>query len=132
MLKAKLHNIAQAKQWCRSSLWPAIELAMHDGQVLSIELKKETRSTEQNRLMWAMLNDVASQVVWHGKKLTPENWKHIFSASLKRQEVVPGLDGGFVVLGQETKKYSKQMMSEMIELINAFGAQQGVKFRAQN
>jgi len=57
------------------------------------------RSTEQNARMWAMLTDVSRQVVWYGQKLQPEEWKDVFSASLNRQKVVPGIDGGFVVLG---------------------------------
>ena len=78
--------------------------------------------------MWALIGDVASQVVWHGQKLTPENWKDILTASLKRQEVVPGVDGGFVVLGTSTRRMAKLEMNGLIELIYAFGAQHGVVF----
>jgi len=78
--------------------------------------------------MWSSLVDIANQVVWHGRKLTSEEWKFVFSASLKKQEVVVGLDGGFVVLGQSTSKMTKREMSDLLELIYAFGAQQGVKF----
>jgi hypothetical protein len=45
---------------------------------------------------------------------------------------VPGVDGGFVVLGQSTSKMTKGEMVELIELILAFGAQQGVKFGDEN
>jgi hypothetical protein len=41
---------------------------------------------------------------------------------------VPGIDGGFVVLGQSTKKMSKAELGELMELIEAFGAQRGVRF----
>lgn len=80
--------------------------------------------------MWAMLHDVSEQVVWHGQKLAPEDWKDMATAALKRQRVVPGLDGGFVVLGQRTSKMSKADMSELIDFLEAFGAQQGVRFTA--
>ena len=76
-----------------------------------------------------MLNDVASQVVWHGQKLSPESWKIIFSASLKRQQVVPGIDEGFVVLGMSTSKMTIAEMSELQELMMAFGVQHNVKFK---
>lgn len=82
-----------------------------------------TRSGEQNRRLWAMLGDVSDQVNWYGQKLQPEEWKDVFSASLKRQAVVPGIDGGFVVLGMRTSKMSIKAMSELIELMFAFGAQ---------
>lgn len=92
------------------------------------EIKPATRTLEQNARLWAMLTDIANQVDWYGRKLTNEEWKHVFSASLKRQDVVPGLDGGFVALGQSTSKMSKKELGELMELISAFGVQHGVKF----
>ena len=89
-----------------------------------------TRTLEQNALMWAMLADISSQVDWYGQKLTSEEWKDVFSASLKRQKVVPGLDGGFVVCGQRTSKMTKGEMSDLVELMNAFCAERGVKLTA--
>jgi hypothetical protein len=100
------------------------------GHEFSLDVKPKTRSTEQNARMWAMLAEISQQVVWHGRRLTPEEWKHVFSASLKRQDVVPGLDGGFVVLGQSTSKMTVREMSELMELMSAFAAQQGVRFTA--
>jgi hypothetical protein len=75
-----------------------------------------------------MLADLSRQVVWHGQRLTPENWKDMATAALKRQQVVPGIDGGFVVLGSSTKRMTKGEMAELIEFITAFGTQQGVVF----
>lgn len=96
-----------------------------DGYVVRIQ--PPTRTLEANAAMWAALNDVANQVVWHGRKLDAESWKHIFSSSLKKQDVVPNLDNtGFVVLGQSTSKFTKSEMADMIELIRSFGAERGV------
>ena len=86
------------------------------------------RNGLQNALMWATLGEVSDQVKWHGQKLQPAEWKDIFTASLKRQKVVPGIDGGFVVLGSSTSRMSKAEMSELIELVYAFGAQNEVRF----
>lgn len=97
------------------------------GQV--VQIKEPTRSLDQNALLWALLSDVSKQVNWYGQKLTAEEWKDVFSASLKKQKVVPGLDGGFVVCGQRTSKMSKSEFSELCELIMAFGAQHDVKFQ---
>jgi hypothetical protein len=88
------------------------------------------RSNEQNRLMWANLTDIAEQVDWYGNKLHKEEWKDVLTAALKQQKVVPGIEGGFVVLGARTSKMTVAEMTEMIELSIAFGTQQGVKFRA--
>lgn len=98
-----------------------------DGYV--VKITPPTRTLEANAAMWAALNDVARQVVWHGRKLDAESWKHIFSSSLKKQDVVPNLDGtGFVVIGQSTSKFTKGEMADMIELVRAFGTEYGVKW----
>jgi hypothetical protein len=80
--------------------------------------------------MWAMLTDVAMQLNWHGISLTPDDWKLVFLDALKREaRFVPNIDGaGFVNLGRSSSDLSKEEMSELIELIFAFGAQHGVKF----
>lgn len=88
------------------------------------------RSLDQNARLWAMLGEIAAQVPWHGQKLTPENWKDMFTAALKRQQVVPGLDGGFVVLGTSTRRMSKAEMGDLMELMSAFAAEKGVVFKA--
>jgi hypothetical protein len=90
-----------------------------------------TRTLEANAAMWAMLTDVSEQVVWHGRRLSTESWKHIFTSSLKKQDVVPNLDGtGFVVMGISTSSMTKGEMSDLLELIAAFGAQHDVKWSA--
>ena len=88
------------------------------------------RSLNQNRMMWANLEDIAQQVVWYGVKLTKDEWKDVLTAALKKQKVVPGIEGGFVVIGARTSTMSVAEMTELIELSTAFGTQQGVKFRA--
>lgn len=91
-------------------------------------IQEPSRSLDQNAKLWALLTDVSQQVDWYGQKLTQEEWKDVFSASLKKQKVVPGIDGGFVVCGQSTSKMGKKEFSDLIELIHAFGAHQGVRW----
>lgn len=92
------------------------------------EVKKRTRSLEQNSKLWAMLSDVSNQVEWYSRKLSSEDWKHVFSASLMQMDTVPGIDGGIVVLGQSTSRMTISQMKDLIELITAFGADKGVNF----
>jgi hypothetical protein len=54
----------------------------------------------------------------------------VLTAALKKQKIVPGIEGGFVVIGARTSKMTVAEMNEVIELSTMFGAQQGVKFRA--
>jgi hypothetical protein len=93
-----------------------------------VTLKPPTRSLDQNSMLWPVLGEISAQVNWHGQKLTDAEWKDVLTASLKRQKVVPGIDGGFVVLGSSTSKMGKAEFSELLELALAFGAQQGVRF----
>ena len=111
------------------SAWEVAKEALRANKRLILTLTEETRSVEQNSKMWATLGEIASQVDWYGQRLTAEEWKWVLSASLKKQRAVPGIDGGFVVLGQSTSKMTIAEMSEMIELAIAFGAQQGVIFK---
>lgn len=96
-----------------------------------IEFKQAKRSLPQNALMWSLLTEVAAQVPYHGLKLTPDDWKLIFLDALKREvRMVPNLDGnGFVSLGRSSSDLSKDEMGGLIDLIHAFGAQHGVKFK---
>jgi hypothetical protein len=95
-----------------------------------IEFKASKRTLDQNSKLWAMLTDVAVQLPWHGQKLRADDWKLIFLDALKRElRIVPNIDGtGFVNLGRSSSDLSKQEMSELLELIAAFGASHGVQF----
>ena len=109
-------------------VWVQIKPILMAGHALALEVRQETRSTAQNAILWSILGDVSKQVEWHGQRLDAESWKYMASAALKKQRVVPGIDGGFVVLGQRTSKMTKAEMSEMIEFLYAFGAQHGVQW----
>jgi NinB protein. len=98
----------------------------------SVTVADEKRSDAQNRRLWAMLRDVSKQVEWYGQKLSDEDWKNIFSASVEKQRAVPGLDGGFVVMGISTRKQSKVWFADMFEVLEAFAAERGVKWTQQD
>jgi hypothetical protein len=113
---------------CRDKAIEAVRLA---GDEYIVTITEPKRSMVQNALMWVLLGELANQVEWHGQKLTAENWKDMCTAALRRQQVVPGIDGGFVVLGTSTRKMTKVEMSELIDFVYAFGAQHGVEFGEQ-
>ena len=96
-----------------------------------VTFRPPTRSLEQNARMWAMLGEVSRRVDWHGRKLTSEAWKCVFSASLKKQDVVPGLHGDLVVIGQSTSAMSIRDLAELMDLIDAFADEHGVFFSYQ-
>ena len=78
--------------------------------------------------MWAMLTDISNQVVWHGRKLTPKQWKSVVTAALYKYEVVPGIDGGYVVLGESTSDMSIAKMADVITFCYSFGVEQNIKW----
>lgn len=124
----RCYEPAQAHKVLTSVVWPEVKAQTMAGRRMVVEVRPETRSLEQNARLWAMLTDISKQVEWYGHRLTPDEWKDVFSASLKRTKVVPGLDGGFVVCGQSTSKMTIAEMCELQELMEAFGAQKGVRF----
>jgi hypothetical protein len=109
----------------------AIEAVRQAGDEYVVTIREPKRSLVQNALMWCLLNELADQVDWHGQKLTAENWKDVCTAALKKQQVVPGIEGGFVVLGTSTRRMTKVEMSELIDFIYYFGSQHGVEFGEQ-
>lgn len=126
-IQAALINPQQAYQWWLSA-WQTIKPLLIAGHRLHVEVRQEKRSDHQNRLMWSCLGDLARQIEWHGQKLDAEAWKDMATAALKRQRVVPGIDGGFVVLGQRTSQMTKAEMTELIDFVHAFGDQRGVQW----
>ena len=94
-----------------------------------VEIREPTRTLDQNALLWPLLTEVSRQVDWYGQTLTEDEWKDVFTAGLRKQKAVPGIDGGFVMVGSKTSRMNKREFSELVELIYAFGAERGVKFQ---
>lgn len=95
-----------------------------------VTIRKGKRSDAQNRLLWQRLTDLSDQVEWYGQKLSKEDWKDMMTASLRKSRVVPGIDpGSFVVMGLHTSTMTKDEMSNLMELIAAFGSERGVVFK---
>jgi hypothetical protein len=96
--------------------------------VLVIIKEKAGRTLAQNSKMWPLLVDVASQVEYFGMMLTESEWKDVFTASLRGElKMVPTLDRRrFVMLGLSTSDMGKHEFSCLIELMYAFGSENGV------
>ena len=111
----------------------ALKIDVDEPWAVFIAPHKKLRSKEQSSKMWAMLGDVARQKQWpvNGVMtwLIDEDWKNIFTAALRKENrMALGLDGGLVLLGRGTSKMSPSEMSDLIELMFAFGAEKGVKW----
>ena len=96
---------------------------------IAIRRYEEKRSLPQNSKQWALYTDISEQLRWHHNQLSKEDWKILLTNEWKPQTIVPAISGnGFCVLNASTSKSSKQEMSELIELVYAFGTQSGVKW----
>ena len=95
-----------------------------------VEFKRSKRTLPQNSRFWAMLTDIADQVQHHGMKLTVEDWKHLFLDALDREyRMVPNLSNdGFVALGRSSSSLTIAEMTDLIDMMSAFGAENGVVF----
>lgn len=96
-----------------------------------IEFKQPKRSLPQNDRMWAMLTDIATQKEHCGRKYTPDHWKVLFMHACGREvQFIPALDNStFIPWGQSSSDLSKAEMTDLIECMFAWGAQNGVVFQ---
>jgi NinB protein len=96
-----------------------------------VEFKAPKRSLPQNDRMWAMLTDIAHQKEHSGRKYTPDQWKVLFMHACGREvQFIPALDGStFIPWGQSSSDLSKAEMTDLIEFMFAWGAENGVVFQ---
>jgi hypothetical protein len=96
-----------------------------------ITFKGPKRTLPQNDRFWATLTVIAEKVRHHGIKLSAEDWKLLFLDALDREvRLVPNLDGsGFVNLSRSSSDLSKEDFSDLLEIIQAWAAANGVDLR---
>lgn len=122
--KALMHAWTHAKAWLMS------------GHRLVLEVRPEKRSNPQNRLLHALIADIAAQVEWAGAKREAEVWKRLLTAAWSRVhgqhvEVLPALDGhGVDLVPARTSKLTKAECADLCTFIEAWGAEHGVRFTA--
>ena len=91
-----------------------------------VEFKASKRTIPQNDRMWAMLTAISDQLVWHGTKYPPEDWKDYFMHSLSGARFMPHDEGGMIPIGRRTSRLTKDEHSDLTALIEAFAAKQGI------
>jgi hypothetical protein len=93
-----------------------------------VEFKAPQRSLEQNSRMWAMLTDVATQKTHAGRKYNSDQWKVLFMHACGREtQFLPAIEGGgFVPYGQSSSDLSVSEMTDLIEFMFAWGAENGI------
>jgi hypothetical protein len=118
------------------TIWMHAKANLNAGRRMVVSLMPETRTQRQNRLMWPILSVFSKQLVWpvDGRMVSmdEDDWKDVLSAAFKGESVrlAMGLNGGVVMLGQRTSKFTKAQFAEWIEFLYATAADRDVKLPA--
>lgn len=92
-----------------------------------VEFKQKGRSGDQNSAMWSLLTQINRQRPTHnGIRMSAVLWKAVFMQALGAELVMlPTLDGdGLFPFGHRSSKLTVSQMSDLIELMLAWAAQQ--------
>lgn len=134
-MKVTLHN-AQTGHAAYTALWQQIKSHLMAGQKMVVEVKEMTRSVEQNAKLHATLSDIARQVEWAGKHRDVDTWKRLLTAAWLRArgesvEILPAVDGhGVDVVFRRTSSLTVKECAELLEFVQAWAAEQGVRLSA--
>ena len=109
----------------------AIDAVRNAPEHYLVEIKPRTRSIDQNALLWRLLTLASRHISWsvNGSEvmLSPDEWKDVVTASLHQEHrIARGIRGGFVMLGKSTSRMSVEQMTQMIEFLYSFLAENGV------
>lgn len=106
----------------------AMHLITKAPQDAVVKISEAKRSNDQNAKMWAMLSDI-SRAKPEGRTHIPETWKCIFMSALGHEVLFEtGLDNRPFPVGFRTSRLTKAQMSDLIEFIYAYGANNNVKW----
>jgi hypothetical protein len=99
----------------------------------AVVIGEETRSQEQNRLMWPLIKDVRDQVEDQAR-FTPEQMKLRFLNALDNEmQFLPELEGGgMFAVGQRSSTLTKSSFSMLLELMFQYGAQHDVRWSVKS
>ena len=133
-LVLRLHNAQQGHGAIQKAWAHAKGYLVASGGPMVLEVRTETRSDRQNRLLHALFADVAAQALWMGQKRTPAEWKVLFVsghsvATKQGAELVPGLEGEFLNLRESTARMGKARMASLLDYVTAWAVEHGVELR---
>ena len=96
----------------------------------------QTLSTlEQRKLLNAACGDLAGQLVWHGNRLTKDDWRHVLCGTVLGWRLMPAVDigdgrPGMIMLGGSSLNLRKEECTDAITMAFHIGdhpEEQGLK-----
>jgi hypothetical protein len=134
-MKYDLDSYEQA-QALMNNLWPKVREALVYGKKLTLEIKQQSKSREQERLYHELIGQIAKQAQHLGAKWSAEDFKRLLVDQFVREiglaggKVIPNLDGtGIVQLGFQTRNFTQEQGSQFIEWLYAWAANNGVEIK---
>lgn len=122
-----MHKVVLTNDYSRSRAKKLIDQAP-SGYVASVAEPK--RTLDQNDKLWAMLSDVSVSMPG-GRRLIPDDWKCVFLHACGWDvQFLEGLDGRPFPRGFSSSKLTKSQMSDLINFIQAWGDENGVRWSA--
>jgi hypothetical protein len=104
------------------------ELVMKAPAGFVATLAEPKRTNDQNDFMWGLLTDISIAKPL-GRRHTPDDWKAIaMNACGWECQFCEGLDGRPFPMGFKSSQLTKAQMSNLIEWLLAFGAENGVRW----
>jgi hypothetical protein len=104
-----------------------------DGHVLV--LQEPTRTVRQNALLHSLFSQIADQAEFHGRRLTPTQWKtliisaHAVATGIGA-DMVPGLEGEWVNLRESSAQMGVKRLNSLLEYTLAWAADNDIRIAA--
>lgn len=132
-MNVTLFNPQQAHK-VLSEAWIQIKAELMAGHKISLTVKKQTRSGQQNAMFHSIIGEIAKQAQHAGARWDLESWKRFLVDQWAKDtgrssgRVAPSIDGERVVqLGRQTRQFTKDEASEFTEWLLAWCAENGIK-----
>jgi hypothetical protein len=110
-----------------------------------MRLKAPSKTREQEEKYHAQIGDLAEQWLYLGVKWSADDMKRILVNGFKEDtkvdadlaecwremgevKAVPGMRGGLVILGDQTRRFPRKLASAFVEWLYALGAEVGVEW----
>lgn len=127
-IKLTQENAAKAVQGVSA----AVAKGKATGKPWTLELRERTRTDDQNDALHGLIDQILKQrPTIHGARMDKARMKAIFMQSLGQEmTMLPTLDGdGFFPMGLSTSRLTVDEFSNLIELILAWCAREGLTIR---